>query len=129
MGYVSLKKAQFILAEFEKRLEGYSINEYHINDYEKVLLIEDSLVLYCGIIEYDTFQEGEVDFGVYIEELTYNTLGWKYNHTQFVKKMEEITGIQYLVHIEYKKFRGYTRIIGAQNKRLCANKLEKFCQS
>lgn len=35
MGYVSLKKAQFILAEFEKRLEGYSINEYHINDYEK----------------------------------------------------------------------------------------------
>lgn len=110
MGYVPLKKAQFILAEFEKRLEGYSINEYHINDYEKVLLIEDSLALYCGIIEYDTFQEGEVDFGVYIEELTYNTLGWKYNHTQFVKKMEEITGIQYLVHIEYKKFRGYTRI-------------------
>lgn len=89
MGYVSLKKAQFILAEFEKRLEGYSINEYHINDYEKVLLIEDSLALYCGIIEYDTFQEGEVDFGVYIEELTYNTLGWKYNHTQFVKRWKK----------------------------------------
>lgn len=110
MGYVSLEKAQFILAEFEKCLEGYLIEEYYINDHEKVLLIEDSLALYCGIIEYDTFQEGKVDFGVHIEELTYNTLGWKYNHTQFVKKMEEITGIQYLVHIEYKKFRGYTRI-------------------
>ncbi len=106
---VPLDTARFILGEFEKKLEGYSINGYIINEYEKVLLVEDSLALYCGITGNETFQN-KVDFGVHIEELTYNTLGWKYNHTQFVKKMEKITGIQYLGGIEYKKFRGYTRL-------------------
>lgn len=125
MAYIPLDTARFILSAFEKNLEGYTIAEYCINEYEKVLLIEDSLALYCGIIQYETFQVGKEDFGVYIEELTYNTIGWRYNHTEFIKKMEQITGLRYLFHIEYKRFRGYTRLYWCPEEETLCEKIDK----
>ena len=125
MSYVSIENARFILAKFEKKLEGYSVKQYIINDFEKVLLIEDSLALYCGIIKNETYQDNEVDFGVYVEELTYNTLGWKYNHTLFVNEMELITELQYLVHVKYKKFRGYTRLYWCPEQETLCEQIDK----
>ena len=131
MLHLPLRTVRFILAEFEKHLIGYNIIEYVINEFEKVILVEDSLPLYICIEEsnmpvclnanevyswtaendfMDMPTTGETYYHLYIEELLYNDLGFKYNHTQFSKTMSLITGIQHLyIDITYTKFRGYTR--------------------
>ena len=49
MLHLPLRTINFILSEFEKKLKIYDVETYIIDDFRKVLLLEDSLALYVGI--------------------------------------------------------------------------------
>lgn len=82
---------------------------FKIDDFRKVLLIEDSLALYIGIEKstspvclnvekmyswthtnsfMDMPNHSLTCYKLRIEELTYNSLGFKYNHSKFILSME-----------------------------------------
>lgn len=124
--YVSFEIAQDILAEFKKDLEGYSTVEYFINDFEKVILIEDSLALYCSIVENEILQEEKERFSIYIEELTYNILGWKFDRTKFRKKIKREFEIFHSLGIKYKRFRGYKRLYWCPEQETLCEAIEKI---
>ncbi len=90
----SLEKINNILLEFEKELQQYSYKLLIINKKEKVAIIEDSLVLYFGFLTNfedwygkcnTNFKEKE-EYILKIEELTPNTIGFKFNTNTFISK-------------------------------------------
>ena len=123
--YIPLHTIKFIEQEFEKELQGYSIKEYQMNEWERLLVIEDSLILYEKIAEsempvcenaYEIYkdkvneyfeipQKSHKYYTLHIEELTFNTIGFKYNHTKFINKMETVTGVDF-IWCTYTKFKG-----------------------
>lgn len=129
--HLPLRTVKFFLTEFEKNLSNYTLKTYTIDELRKVVILEDTLILYIGIEKnsspicdnvkkmYEwTLNNEFVDmpnhkdtyYDLYIEELTNNTLGFKHNHSKFIRDMEAITEIKYLsLSITYKRFKGYTR--------------------
>lgn len=106
---VPLNIAKLIREEFEKKLSGYSVVVKDIAELGRIYIIEDSHVVYVGIYrsEIETTKDY---FTLYIEELTYNELGWKYNNAQFIRDMCEVTNLPLSVlTIEYSKFKGFDR--------------------
>ncbi len=148
MLHLPLRIVKFILDELEKNFDSYSYTECYINELGKVILIEDTLALYIGICEeYSTvclnaneiykwtinneFMDMPVNDGKYytlhIEELTYNTIDFKYNHSKFIRDMEQKTNIQHLsLDIDYSKFRGYTRIYWCPEKPTLAESINNI---
>lgn len=147
MIYLPLKTVKSILNIFNHQLKGYSVKKYFLNGYEQVEVIEDSLVLYIGIIKsempvclnakkeyqdriYNSFlgiprENGEY-YELFIEELTYNTIGWKYTHTKFVNKLEKMMRIENLgLDIHYTKFRGYKRLYWCPEEPTLAEKISE----
>ena len=126
--YIPLKTIKFIEQEFEKELQGYSIKEYQINEFERLLVVEDSLVLYEEIVisempvcenAYDVYKDKVNEFfeipqknhkyyTLQIEELTFNNIGFKHSNDTFRVKMQNITGIDY-IWCNYTKFKGLYR--------------------
>lgn len=133
MSYLPYNTARYILENFEKMyLAKYAFHKYskHIKGESPesivVYLVEDSLVLLIDIIgesasvccnaeemygyyRNNDFLEfpitGETYYKIRIEELTPNEIGLKYVHSKFVKKMEEITKIDFLPCVmSYNKF-------------------------
>ena len=49
MSYLPLRTINWIEQLFENELEKYNVEEYTINKFEKVLLVNDSLALYIKI--------------------------------------------------------------------------------
>lgn len=103
---------------FEKNLTKYNFVTYVINDREKVYLIEDTLILYVGILRISEYWFGYVcdkydydedkkqyDYGLKIEELTYNSIGFMYNHSQYVKMYEEMFNEKDVLYGYLKFFR------------------------
>lgn len=147
MLYLPLRTVEFILNKFEKELEKYSIEIFNINKLQKCIVIEDSLVLFVGIIESEfplcvnveemygwTKNNEYMDFPnhdttyyeLYIEELTYNTLGFKYNHAKFTRELEAYTNINHLgLDIVYKKFKGYTRLYWAPDRETLVEQIDR----
>lgn len=147
MLYLPLRTVKFILEEFEKNFEKYSIKEYKIDNFKKAIILEDSLVLYIEILKsdfpvccnveerylwtrdndfMDMPQKGGDYYELQIEELTYNTLGFKYNHSAFLRRMKSITGISYLSEdVTYTKFKGYTRCYWCPDKETLVEKIGK----
>lgn len=130
-----LHTIKFIEKEFEKELSGYSIKEFQINDFEHLLIIEDSLVLHIEIAisqmpvcenAYELYKDKVNDYfeipqknhkyyTLQIEELTFNTIGFKYSHTKFVNKIKNITGIDF-IWFNYVRFAGfYRRVWSCEN--------------
>lgn len=132
MVHLPLRTVKFILKEFEQEFSTYFFKEHIIDEFKKVILLEDTFAVYIGIEEDDfpmcvnakeiyswtlknEFMDmpsvGEKYYMLRIEELNYNALGFKHNHSKFIRLMQEITGITYLESdITYTKFRGYTRL-------------------
>lgn len=132
MSYLPLRTVNYILNEFEKTFDKYSVQTYSIDNFRKVVLIEDSLALYIGIKEdsmpiclnadeiyswalnnnyMDIPSKNTTSYCLTIEELTYNSLGFKYTHSKFLHNIEKTINIPYLAtSITYTKFRGYTRL-------------------
>lgn len=129
---IPLRINYFFRNEFEKELSGYSYSIKDLNEFERVYIIEDSYLLLLAIEEnpvykglvitkkiieehsnnpfLDVPQEGDVFYKVHINELTYNEIGWRYNNSEFAKKMFELTGIAFLQsHIIFNKFPGFSK--------------------
>lgn len=119
MNYFSLEQIQFVKTEFEKIISIYEISRFKINELEEVLLLDDSLALFIGIDERrvtascDLYNQNY--YSLHIEEITYNELGFKYNHTAFVKRICSHFHVSHINHtlegaegtyIGYTKFRG-----------------------
>ena len=147
MLHLPLRTVKFVQNEFEKKLIGYKVDTFHINEMEKVLLIENSLALYVGkyisdmpvclnakdIYEWtknNSYMDMPVIGGTYfclhIEELTYNTIGFKYNHSKLMGELEVETGIHSLsLDIIYSKFKGYTRLYWCPEVETLAERIDK----
>ena len=130
MLHLPLRTVKFFINEFEKNFLKYSVETHIINEFEKVVILNDDLVLYIGILlenssvgenieeHYswtknckfmDMPEKGKDYYVLIIEELTYNSLGFKYNHSFFTHKMEEETGIKYIsLDLRYSKFQGFS---------------------
>ena len=128
--YIPLHTIKFIEQEFEKELKGYSVKEYQMNDFERLLIIEDSLVLYEEIAisempvcenAYEIYKDKANEYfeipkknhkyyTLHIEELTFNNIGFKYSNDAFRIKMQNITGIDY-IWCNYTRFKGLYRQI------------------
>ena len=119
--FYNLEDIKWILEQFEKKISKYSIKEYIIDDYTKVLLLEDSLALFVsiwesidccvGYINSTNPHYGETIYGLHIEEVSYNEIGFKYNHSEFLRFIKEKFNRQFFIsEITYTKFRGYSRL-------------------
>lgn len=126
--YIPLKTIKFIVSEFEKELNGFSIVEHCINDFEKILVIEDTLVLYIKIKEsempvcdnaYKLYKDKVNEYFeipnpnnkyycLDIEELTDNSISFKFIKTKFIDKIKKITNIDY-IYFNYFKYVGIYR--------------------
>lgn len=148
MLHLSLRAVKYIRNEFEKNLYKYSTETYNINEFEKVVILEDSLALYIGIQKEDFCvcenvkekygwtkdcefmdmpEKGKDYYILFIEELTYNALGFKYNHSGFIRDMESFTGISYLdLDVTYTKFKGYSRTYWCQEEKTFVEKINEL---
>lgn len=90
---------QEVLSDYEKVIEKYSFQKYLLNDGESVYVIQDTFVLYIGLINY-----GDDDFPNYrivFEELLNNDI-FKFNFSGFSRKYPT----NERGHITYKRFHG-----------------------
>ncbi|MBC1888080.1 hypothetical protein HCA63_06915 [Listeria booriae] len=132
MSYISLDTIKYFIHEFEKKLHGYSLQKNFIDELTHVVVLNDSLVLLIQIEAYIANPclnaeqihgddrknkylcfpiKGEHYYTLHIEELTYNEIDFKYNHTKFVNILEELTQIQHLsLTLSFSKFKGYSRL-------------------
>lgn len=120
---------EIIRWKFEKQLEKYEVKTFEINKLEKVVVLNDSLLLYIGIQKSDyrlcenykkqykwtkkhPFMEmpkkSIEHYELYIEELTFNEIGFYHNHKGFTDKMGKILGITNLeLDVSYTRFKGW----------------------
>lgn len=155
MSYLPLRTINWIVQLFENELEKYNVEEYTINKFEKVLLINDSLALYVKIYSgkvleiidekkklkfaenpyLDVVEHGSEYYSLKIEEVTYNELGFKHNHTKFVNDLCLKMNLFYLnqnapdiaqTSITYTKFKGYTRLYWCPDVPTTAEYVEKI---
>lgn len=90
---------QEIIDEYEKIIGKYSFQKYILNEEESVYIIQDTFVLYIGLINYgdDDFPNHRIVF----EELLNNDI-FKFNFSGFSRKYpNDKRG-----HITYKRFHG-----------------------
>lgn len=86
--------------EYEKVISKFSFQCYKLNDSERVYIVQDSFVVYLGLINY-----GSIDFPHYtivFEELLDNDI-FKFNFSGFARKFTSADRWQ---HITYKRFHG-----------------------
>lgn len=123
--YIPLKTIKFILNEFEKELKDYSIKRYVINEFETILVVENSLILYEKIFideqpvcfnAYEIYKDkvneffeipkvGNNYYSLLIKELTFNNINYKHHHSRFIENIKNITGLNYF-EFTYSKFQG-----------------------
>ena len=89
-----------VLEVIKNEITNYSYKSYQINEYESVLLIEDTLVMYIGTkgtrsLFRDKFRKnGNVidRYAIVIQELTYNEIFDKRKFSKFVKNIHILNG-------------------------------------
>lgn len=87
----------------------------HLYENADALIIEDSLVILVSIHKYPTkylpLDCNEDDFSsLEFEELTYNSINFKHNHTNFLREIERKLGIHALKEaVSYIHFNGFSR--------------------
>lgn len=133
-------------AEFEKYLEGYCFQIKDISEDERIYIIEDSHIVIVSFLESSLsralnkktieereneflcdWNEGDICYDMEIKELTYNEIGWKYNNADFVRKMNELTNIEFLgASIFFTKFRGFDRMYWSPNEESYVEKMDRL---
>ena len=136
MPYLPLKLMPFFQNEFEKHLKKYTVKKYSVDDFDTLYCLDNSLILWVGFIEnsmpialnysnqndpryieynenpyLETPREDGKYYDFHVEELTYNELGFRFNNTDFIEHLTNITHINYLsCNISYTRFKGYKRL-------------------
>ena len=120
MNYFSLETIKFIKNEFEKKLNTFSIEHYKIDDFQDVLVVNDSFVLYLHIVSQKATSVenyGKYYFSLYISELTFNEIDFKYDHKNFIKTLTAELKVSPIIdyfsdseesYIVYEKFKGFS---------------------
>lgn len=149
MPRIPLQTMYLIRNEFEKNLARYSLKKHWYTEQLLVYELSDSLLISCEISVYDAPLCTNIDEmykkyndsillgmpshdGVYykmeIEEITYNDIYFKYNHTQFLRDIKNFLGIDVYIDpvITYTKFRGYTRIYWCPEVETTAERMDKI---
>ncbi|MBS9775585.1 MAG: hypothetical protein KGV57_00670 [Fusobacterium sp.] len=139
MLYLPLRTVEFIFEKFKEDIysKGHNIKEYKIDDHQFVFVLDDSFVLAAEICENDTpvdsnaqeryknkvseyldipLKENEKYYDLIIEELTYNEIDFKYEHSDFIRKMESLTQIDNLEQgVTYTNFLTYRKVFAHHN--------------
>lgn len=132
MLFLTFYNIKYIKECFIKKLDKYNIKRKDIGNGNEIIIIEDSLILLVSIYKsistvplnaYDLYKYREHSefleipqtyknyYELGIEELTYNEIGFKYNHSAFVRELEKTLNEQHLgLDIHYTKFRGFSRL-------------------
>ena len=123
--YFSRDEIEYVKSEFYKKIDSYDCYCYRLNDDEDVVVINDSLILFVCIYERtvtEIHHTEEKYYSLYIEELFYNEIGFKFDNTKFRKNMASHFNISYIPDrlsafssIEYKHFKGFNSV-GGTNK-------------
>lgn len=93
---VAVEQFKNIINEYELIIESLSYVKYSIKEYELAYLIEDSFIIYIGLI-YATPDFSE-NYVILFEELSENAI-FKFNISGFIRRFE-------FRIIKYKKFNG-----------------------
>ena len=89
-----------VVSDYEKEIEPYSYNKIILNDTECVYVIQDTFIIYLGLINYG--DNSFVDYRVVFEELLDNPI-FKFNYSKFSRKYSIDEKYQ---QMEYKRFHG-----------------------
>ncbi len=130
--HLPLRTIKHIADKYKESFAPHNYVEHKVNEFESVYILDDSLVIainiyienmpvalnaaeiYADKIDNPYFNIPVRDGTYYcldIEELTYNEINYKYNHSAFIRQMEEELQLEYLVtSVSYTKFRGYSRL-------------------
>ncbi|PID67104.1 MAG: hypothetical protein CR959_01895 [Fusobacteriales bacterium] len=139
MLFLPLRTVKFIFKKFKENIskQGHTLKEYKIDEYQYVYLLDNSFVLAAEICENNTqvnsniqevyknkvssyldipLKENEKYYDLIIEELTYNEIGFNYDHTDFIREMKTLTQIDDLDQaITYTNFLTYRKLFAHQN--------------
>lgn len=104
------KDIKIIKKRFEEILEDYSYKYIQYDSETSFYIIEDTLILLYSE-RFDNNPNAYIKTPpIHIEELTYNLIDFKYNHSKFIRELESELSLNYLsLYISYKKFRGFDR--------------------
>lgn len=89
-----------VVIEYEKELKQYSFQRLFFKPNEFVYVIQDSFVVYLGII--DCGNDSFTDNNIVFEELTENSI-FKFNFSNFIRKLLPCERL----NIKYKRFHGF----------------------
>lgn len=103
--FIPYQSILHIKERFLEKVTSYSVKEYKIDTFSFIYILNDSLVLLLEILEDDSpipinvndnkvyksnkyldpVSDRERYYKLYIEELTYNEIGFKHNRSKFVR--------------------------------------------
>ena len=75
-----------VIAAYEEIIKDYTYMVFPLNDYEKVYVIQDSFILYAGLVNYGDEQFAQ--YRVTFEELLSNNI-YKFNYSKFLKSFSK----------------------------------------
>lgn len=116
MSYFPLKTIHKFLIEFEKYVNTFTVKKYSYGDLINIFSLNDSLLLWVELhgevanpclnaeemygkdrlnpyLEFPV--KGKTYYQLRIAELTPNEIGFKYNNSEFARKMSQLTNISY----------------------------------
>ena len=146
---IPLKTIHLIREKFEKKLTSYSVRKYSYDDNTIIYEINDSLLIACEIsIDdvplYDHSEDMYVSYSksIYLEipnveenyyridfeEITYNDIGFKYNHKMFLCEVIEFLGINIYLDdvVKYSRFKGYKRLYWCPDVKTTAERMDEM---
>lgn len=148
MVYLSRKIMLAFRECFEEKLKGFSVKTIDFNDNERIYILEDSLILLLSfevdpmpvnasvnneLHKYKTHpyleipKSSETYYNFVIEELTPNTMGFKFNRVALVEEVEsEFDVWDTNLHICYTKFKGYQRIYWCPEDETTAERMDRL---
>ena len=153
MSYLPLDTVKLFLDLFEVLyLREYNVSKFSFDEYglEKIYLIDNELILYVSITPdknpralnaKELFKsahgpgnrfvhlpdDNEVYYQLEIEELTPNTINFQINQTEFIDRLEMLTGFYPLdLDISYSRFSGWRRPYWCQDRELTVEKIHRF---
>ena len=148
MDFLALKTMLLFREQFEMSLNSYAVQTFEHNAFERIYVIEDSMVLLVSFIEsifssacvnVEDFHKDQLNnpylelpsqsgkyYDFVIEELTPNEMEFKFARKAFVADLENKFQIPELdIHIQYVKFRGYHRLYWCPDRETTAEYIDK----
>lgn len=110
--FLTLEKIEIVRKEFEKYFAGYDLIQKDIDYFNRIYILNDSLIILSEIIEDKSSRPLNIRadktkyFLFQVEELTYNEIGFKFNNSKFIRNLKlKLEATAYIeLDIKYKKF-------------------------